>query len=227
MYLHIRMASQKPNLLDPQISIISLTQDLLLGSDCLGSFSLFAWFAFFVIVFRNEFGSSTAQRIRSVHRVMNDTEMARIHVDSPFIQTQRLTEITDVSDCRGKRQIWQLGDPQGRDRIPIHFPHRHFQVQLSSPNCFASTQLKPSRNSPDPDKFDRNMYASTEYPLILFRRSRVLTRSTGLFDFGMLGRGAERRVGKWDIGRGCVDAPGAAKRYQDEPRSKYGVESVI
>jgi hypothetical protein len=71
------------------------------------------------------------------------------------------------------------------------------------------------------------MYASTEYPLVLFRRSRVLTRSTGLFDFGILGRGAEGRVGERDIGRGCVDAPGAVKRYQDEPRSRYGMEGVI
>jgi hypothetical protein len=142
MNSHIRMASQKPNLLDPQISVISVTQDLFLGSDRLGPFPLFARFAFFVIVFRNEFGSSTAHKIRSVHRV-NDTEMARIHVDSPFIQTQGLTEVTDVSDCRGERQVRQLGDPQGRDRIPIHFPHRHCKVQLSSPNCVASTQLEP------------------------------------------------------------------------------------
>jgi hypothetical protein len=69
MNSHIRMASQEPNLLDPQISIIPLTQDLLLGSNRLGVFPLFARFAFFVIVLGNEFGSSTAHRIRSVHRV--------------------------------------------------------------------------------------------------------------------------------------------------------------
>lgn len=119
--LHIRMASQEPNLLDPQIPIISLTQDLLLGSHRLGVFPLFARFAFFVIVFWNEFRSSTTHRIRSVHRV-NDTEMARIHVDSPFIQTQGLSKVTDVSDCRGERQVRQLGDSQGRDCVPIHFP---------------------------------------------------------------------------------------------------------
>lgn len=106
---HIRMASQEPNLLDPQISIISLTQDLLLGSHRLGVFPLFARFAFFVIVFGNKFGSSIAYESGSSHREI-DTAMVQIHVNSPFIQTQRLTEVTDVSNCRGERQIWQLGD---------------------------------------------------------------------------------------------------------------------
>jgi hypothetical protein len=119
-----------------------------------------------------------------------------------------LTEISDVTDRRGERQVGQLGDSQSGNRIP-NIPQPTQSDSIPNQTLFLpQTSLALSIDySPDAHEFNRNMNTPTKYPLVFFWSSGVLARPSGLFSGRVLGRRSERVFSEWDISRLSIDAP--------------------
>jgi hypothetical protein len=208
---HVRVAPQEPDLLDPEIPIISLTQDLLLGGNRLDAFPLFVRLAFFMIVFRDKLGSPTETKRKVVNFLRLECAEVNMGWRSAYLSSRlkawRKYRTYPMAEAKGK--FGNLVIPKAETVSLFTFHHKCRMISLGTISNYVPDR-NSNRHSPDPNKLDRDMHAPTKDPLVLFWRASILTGPARLFDLGILGRRAEGRVGERDIGRGGVDAPGTA-----------------